>query len=174
MATRGDVTGAGGGRAGDSDGVSGGLLVVGRRCRRIPTPGVLPVRGGHLGIVLAALFLVAGMGIAPRPGSVVRVFAITVGYTAFVALIDGLTGANYMYLRRPPGGWTLLRILGPWPRYLVSATGAGLVLLTLLDAPFRPGRHAAAAGRELGAGKIPAAKPADETGHHRPGEARPR
>jgi hypothetical integral membrane protein (TIGR02206 family) len=70
---------------------------------------------GHLGIVLAALFLVAGMGIAPRRGSVVRVFAITVGYTAFVGLIDALTGANYMYLGRPPGGWTLLRILGPWP-----------------------------------------------------------
>jgi len=91
---------------------------------------------GHLGIVLAAVFLVVGLGITPRRGAVLRVFAITVGYTAFVGLIDGLTGANYMFLRSPPGEWTLLRLLGPWPWYIASAAGVALVLLVLLDAPF--------------------------------------
>jgi len=95
---------------------------------------------GHVGIVLAALFLVVGMRLAPRPGAVPRVFAITAAYTAFVGLIDGVTGANYMFLRRPPGEWTLLRLLGPWPWYVVSAAGVALVLLTLLDLPFRRGR----------------------------------
>ena len=96
---------------------------------------------GHLGIVLAAVFLVAGMGLRPRAGSVVRVFAITAAYTALVGLVDGVTGANYMFLRRPPGEWTVLRLLGPWPWYIVSAAGVGLVLLVLLDLPFWRGRH---------------------------------
>jgi hypothetical integral membrane protein (TIGR02206 family) len=134
---------------------------------------------GHLGIVLAALFLVAGMGIHPRSGSVARVFAITAGYTAFVGLIDGLTGANYMFLRQPPGRWTLLTVMGPWPWYLVSAAAAGLVLLILLDAPFWHGRHASgasgepgAAGEEQGPAEIPPAQPVGGSTQRGPGGAR--
>jgi len=99
---------------------------------------------GHLAIVLAALFLVVGMGMAPRPGAVPRVFALTALYTALVGLVDGLTGANYMFLRAPPGEWTLLRVLGPWPWYTLSAAGVAVVLMTLLDLPFwraRPPRR---------------------------------
>ncbi len=91
---------------------------------------------GHLGIVLAAVYLVVGLRITPRPGAVLRVFAITVTYTGCVGLVDALTGANYMFLRSPPGEWTLLRVLGPWPWYMASAAGVALVLLLLLDAPF--------------------------------------
>ena len=92
--------------------------------------------GGHLGIVLAALYLVIGLRIAPRPGSVATTFVITLAYTAFVGLVDALSGANYMFLRRPPGNWTLLKLLGPWPWYIVSAAGVALVLLAVLDLPF--------------------------------------
>ena len=99
---------------------------------------------GHVGIVAAALFLVVGMRIVPRRRSVVRVFAITLGYTALVGIVDALTGANYMFLRSPPGEWTLLRLLGPWPWYVLSASGVALVLLTALDAPFWPQRRRAA------------------------------
>jgi hypothetical integral membrane protein (TIGR02206 family) len=91
---------------------------------------------GHVGIVVAALFLVVGMRIVPRRGSVIRVFSITLGYTTLVGIVDALTGANYMFLRSPPGEWTLLRVLGPWPWYVLSAAGVALVLLTALDAPF--------------------------------------
>ncbi len=91
---------------------------------------------GHVGIVVAALFLVVGMGIEPRRWAVVRVFTITLGYTAVVGIVDATTGANYMFLRSPPGEWTLLRVLGPWPWYIASAAGVALVLITLLDAPF--------------------------------------
>jgi hypothetical integral membrane protein (TIGR02206 family) len=91
---------------------------------------------GHLGIVCAALFLVIGLGMRPRPRAVPRVFAITALYTAFVGLIDGLTDANYMFLRQPPGEWTVLRLLGPWPWYTLSAAAVALGLLLLLDWPF--------------------------------------
>ena len=97
---------------------------------------------GHLGIVIAALYLVVGLRLRPRPRSVVRVFAITVGYAAFVGLFDWLTGANYMFLAAAPRSASLLSVLGPWPWYIASAAGIALVLLVVLDAPFhrRPGR----------------------------------
>ncbi len=97
---------------------------------------------GHLAIVAGALYLVIGMGLAPRRGAVPRVLGITAAYTAFVGVVDGLTGANYMFLRRPPGEWTILRILGPWPWYTVSAAGVAVVLVVLLDLPFRAARRA--------------------------------
>ncbi len=96
---------------------------------------------GHEGIVLAALLLVVGIRVVPRPGAVPRVLAITVGYTAFVGLVDAVTGANYMYLRRPPGNWTVLRLLGPWPWYIAAAAGVAAVLVLLLDSPFWAGRR---------------------------------
>jgi hypothetical integral membrane protein (TIGR02206 family) len=92
---------------------------------------------GHLAIVLAALFLVVGLRLAPRRGSVARVFAITLGYAAFVGVVDAITGGNYMFLRAVPGHASLLSVLGPWPWYIVSAAGVGIVLFLVLDAPFR-------------------------------------
>jgi hypothetical integral membrane protein (TIGR02206 family) len=91
---------------------------------------------GHLGIVYAAVFLVVGLRIRPRQGAMVRVFLITAVYTAFVGVVDWLSGANYMFLRQPPSEWTLLKVLGPWPWYVVSAAGVAVVLFTLLDMPF--------------------------------------
>ena len=85
---------------------------------------------------MAAFYLVVGLRIAPRPGSVLRTFAITLVYTAFVGLVDALSGANYMFLRTPPGNWTLLSVLGPWPWYIASAAGVALILLAALDLPF--------------------------------------
>ncbi len=91
---------------------------------------------GHAGIVVAALVLVIGMHQWPRPGSVWRVLLISVAWTAVVGAADALTGGNYMFLRRRPGEWTLLSVLGPWPWYLLSATLVALVLFSLLYAPF--------------------------------------
>jgi len=91
---------------------------------------------GHLGIVIAALFLVVGLRLKPRRGSVVRVFAITAAYTAFVGCFNLLTGSNYMYLAAIPTHGSLLSVLGPWPWYILSAAGVALVLLLILDAPF--------------------------------------
>jgi hypothetical integral membrane protein (TIGR02206 family) len=98
---------------------------------------------GHLAIVIAALFLVVGLRLHPRPGSVPRVFAITLAYTAFVGGFDWITGSNYMYLAAVPDHTSLLSVLGPWPWYICSAAGIALVLLLGLDAPFRPARQGA-------------------------------
>ena len=92
---------------------------------------------GHLGVVIAALYLVVGLRLQPRPGSVKRVFAVTAAYTAFVGWFDWLTGSNYMFLAAIPATGSLLSVLGPWPWYILSAAGVALVLFWLLDAPFR-------------------------------------
>jgi hypothetical integral membrane protein (TIGR02206 family) len=97
----------------------------------------------HAGIVCSALFLVVGQQIAPRPRAVPRVFAITICYTAFVGIIDATTGGDYMFLRQEPANWTLLRVMGPWPWYLVTATFVAILLFSLLDAPFWRRRRAA-------------------------------
>ena len=92
---------------------------------------------GHVGIVLAAVYLGAGLRLAPRRGSVTRVFAITAGYTAAVGVVDAVTGGDYMYLAHRPAHASLLSALGPWPWYIASAAVIALVLFWLLDLPFR-------------------------------------
>jgi len=123
---------------------------------------------GHAAIVLAALFLVVGMGHHPRPKAGPRVLGITVVYTALVGIVDGLFGADYMFLRQPPPEWTLLRLLGPWPWYTVSALGVAIVLVTVLDAPFWAERRAATAAaadrtRQTATPAPATARPAPET-----------
>jgi hypothetical integral membrane protein (TIGR02206 family) len=93
----------------------------------------------HGAIVGAALFLVVGLKITPRPWAVVRVYALTVGLLAIDALANLLTDGNYMYLRQTPGVKSVLNLMGPWPWYIVGAAILALVLFTLLDLPFRIG-----------------------------------
>jgi hypothetical integral membrane protein (TIGR02206 family) len=96
----------------------------------------------HGAIVVAAVFLVVGLRIVPTRGAVLRAAALTAAYAAAVGLVDLATGADYLYLRRPPAAHTMFDLLGPWPWYLAAATAVGLGLFTLLDLPFRAGRRA--------------------------------
>ena len=93
----------------------------------------------HSGAVVAAVVLVIGRRIRPRPGAVRRAFAATVAVAAAAAVANVLTGGNYMWLREKPDEGSLLDVLGPWPWYIVSAAALALALFTLLAAPFR--RH---------------------------------
>src|SRR2546422_948572 len=55
---------------------------------------------------------------------------------AAIAIVDLVTGGNYMYLRRVPAGGSLLSLMGPWPWYIAAGVLVALVVLALLDAPF--------------------------------------
>ncbi|MHB8191458.1 MAG: YwaF family protein [Ferrimicrobium sp.] len=96
---------------------------------------------GHLAVVAAALYLVIGLQITPRPGAMFKVFGVTVGYTVAVGVVDWVTDADYMFLRHRPHTWSLLSILGPWPWYLFIAAFVAFVFFLLLDAPFWARRH---------------------------------
>ncbi len=87
-------------------------------------------------VILAALFLVIGLRLQPRPGAVRRIFLLTLAFAVVIGLIDLATGGNYMYLRVPPS-LSLLSLMGPWPWYIVTGTVLTLVVLAVLDAPFR-------------------------------------
>jgi hypothetical integral membrane protein (TIGR02206 family) len=91
----------------------------------------------HVGIVTAAGYLVWSLRRYPRPHAVPRIFAITLGYSAIVALADWATGGNYMYLARLPAHVSLLSALGPWPWYIAGAAAVGLAMFVALDLPFR-------------------------------------
>jgi hypothetical integral membrane protein (TIGR02206 family) len=91
---------------------------------------------GHTLIIVAALFLVVGMRIQPRKGSVLRTSLITYIYVAVVGLVDALIQANYMFLRRAPHQWTLLRLMGPYPWYLVTGVVIVPLFFSLLYSPF--------------------------------------
>ena len=86
----------------------------------------------HVGAIVAASFLVFGCHLYPRPGSVWKVFAITLAWTAVVAAGDLITGGNYMYLRSKPAHHSLLSLMGPWPWYVVGGTALGLALLLVV------------------------------------------
>ena len=101
----------------------------------------------HGGVVGAALILVVGLRLYPRPMAVARVGAITVAYAAVVGLIDWLTQSNYMYLRFKPPGGSLLDLLGSWPVYILAAAAVGVILFAVLDAPFRIGSRDRSAQR---------------------------
>ncbi|HEX5780589.1 MAG TPA: TIGR02206 family membrane protein [Solirubrobacteraceae bacterium] len=91
----------------------------------------------HSGAVVAAVMLVIGCGITPRPGAVKRAFVATLVVAAAAAIGNLLTGGNYMWLREKPEAGSLLDYLGPWPWYIGSAALLALLLFALLDAPYR-------------------------------------
>jgi len=91
-------------------------------------------------VILAALFLVFGLALQPRPDAVRRIFVLTVVFAIVVGLVDLATGGNYMYLRQVPASGSLLDLMGPWPWYIATGALLTLVVLAILNAPFRLSR----------------------------------
>jgi hypothetical integral membrane protein (TIGR02206 family) len=102
----------------------------------------------HVGAVVAACWLVFGLGLYPTPGAVRRVYLATLAWTAVAALGDIATGGNYMYLRDKPVHNTLLSVLGPWPWYIVASAGIAFVMLLALSAIARGTRRLDPRARE--------------------------
>jgi hypothetical integral membrane protein (TIGR02206 family) len=91
----------------------------------------------HCGVIIAALFLVCGLGYVPGKGAVTRAFQATLAYAAAVGVFDLATRANYFNLAgKPPRGTTPLDLFAPWPWYIIEAAVFALLAFGLLALPF--------------------------------------
>lgn len=90
----------------------------------------------HGGVVAAALHLVWIRGHRPRPWSIARMTLATAAYGAVVGLFNWVFGTNFGFLCSKPGNASMMDHLGPWPWYILSLLGMGVVFYTLLDIPF--------------------------------------
>jgi hypothetical integral membrane protein (TIGR02206 family) len=88
----------------------------------------------HVGAVVAALLLVFGLRLYPRPGAPWRVFAATLVVAAVAAVADLVTGGNYMYLREKPEHSSLLSVMSPWPWYIAETAVLAIAMLWALQA----------------------------------------
>ena len=93
--------------------------------------------GLHGLVIVAAVALVFGLHLAPRPGAAWRMLAITAGWAAFVGVVNLALGTNFMYLRHKPSVATPLDWMGPWPVYIAAGAVLAYVLFQLLALPFR-------------------------------------
>jgi hypothetical integral membrane protein (TIGR02206 family) len=93
----------------------------------------------HAAIPGAALFLVVGLRIYPRPWAAVRVFAFSVGLLLFDAFANLITDGNYLFLRTVPPGNNVLDLFGTWPWYIVGGAVLAAIVFAALDLPFRLG-----------------------------------
>jgi hypothetical integral membrane protein (TIGR02206 family) len=88
----------------------------------------------HVGVIVAAVFLVYGCRVYPRAGAAWRVFAATLAFAAVAGAADAITDGNYMYLRAKPAHASLLSVMSPWPWYIVETAALGLAMLLALEA----------------------------------------
>ena len=101
-----------------------------------PSPRFFSFFLTHGAIVIAALHVVCGMGITPRPGALWRMLVCILTYAGSVAVIDGLLGVNYGFVCEKPPTASLMDQLGPWPWYVFAMVGLATVFFAILDLPF--------------------------------------
>jgi hypothetical integral membrane protein (TIGR02206 family) len=87
----------------------------------------------HIGSVVAACLLVFGCRLYPRHGAIWRVYVLTLVFALLSGTGDVITGGNYMYLRSKPIHNSLLKVMGPWPVYILSGAVVGLVMFLVLN-----------------------------------------
>lgn len=90
----------------------------------------------HSLAVLAILYGIFGFGFRPTLRSVKRVLIFLGTYTAFIAGVNLLLDANYLFLRQKPEGASVLDFFGPWPVYVIVLIALAIGLCFLCYLPF--------------------------------------
>lgn len=90
----------------------------------------------HGSIILAVLYMTWVHGLRPQLKSVWKVFGITNFYLVVIAGFNLLVGGNYLFICEKPIGGSLLDFLGPWPWYILSLEGVGLVSFLIYYLPW--------------------------------------
>ncbi len=98
----------------------------------------------HSGVVIAAVYVVVGLRLFPRPNAVWRMFGWTQVYVAVafaanlaVGRVDSIDG-NYAFLMHKPvhADNPLLNALGPYPWYILGLEAVSLAFFFVLNLPF--------------------------------------
>ena len=91
---------------------------------------------GHGGIVGCVLYLVFGMQFRPVWQSMVRAFLSLLAYGLASGVFNLIFDTNYGYTRAKPASGSLMDALGPWPWYILSLIGVGVLSFLILYLPW--------------------------------------
>jgi hypothetical integral membrane protein (TIGR02206 family) len=81
-------------------------------------------------------------GYRPTLRSLGKTFAVTNIYAAAIAVVNRLTGGNYLFLSRKPESASIIDFLGPWPWYILSLEAVLIAACLLFYLPFTVKRYA--------------------------------
>ncbi|MBN1640097.1 MAG: TIGR02206 family membrane protein [Anaerolineae bacterium] len=90
----------------------------------------------HGAIVTASVYMTFVVGYRPKFRSIWKTFLITNAYAVAIGLFNWAVDGNYLFLCHKPETPSLLDVLGPWPWYILSLQGVGLIFFFVLYAPF--------------------------------------
>lgn len=90
----------------------------------------------HGAILVAVFYMTVVEGFRPAWKSLPRVILIANLYWVFCAWVNSRIGSNYLYTQGKLPTPSLLDVLGPYPWYLLSMEGLGILLCLLLYLPF--------------------------------------
>jgi hypothetical integral membrane protein (TIGR02206 family) len=102
-----------------------------------PHPMAITFFTAHTIEIIGLLYAVIVLKMRPHWDSIPRVFVRTLLLAAVIFPLNFLhPDMNYMFLKHPPLGGSLIDLLGPWPWYLLSLMGVALVLFVLAYLPY--------------------------------------
>jgi hypothetical integral membrane protein (TIGR02206 family) len=90
----------------------------------------------HTLIMAGPIYLTVVEGFRPYWRSIPRIFLGANIYMLCVGIINWLLGSNYMFIAHKPATASLIDVLGPWPWYILSLEGVGLVVCVIIYLPF--------------------------------------
>lgn len=91
---------------------------------------------GHGLIIVACVYMTFIEGFRPTWKSLFKVFIVTNIYMGIIGLLNWIVGSNYLFICQKPANPTIFDFLGPWPWYILSMEGAGIILMLVFYSPF--------------------------------------
>lgn len=102
-----------------------------------PHPMAITFFTAHTIEILGVLYAVIILKMRPHWDSIPRVFWKTLVLALIVFPLNFLhPDMNYMFLKHPPLGGSLIDFLGPWPWYLLSLLAVALLLFLIAYSPY--------------------------------------
>ena len=87
-------------------------------------------------IIMGVIYATIVFEFRPTLLSVAKAVGAAIVLMIFIALIDYLLDANYMYLFEKPVQNTMMDFMGPWPWYILSLIVIGTLIMFLCYLPF--------------------------------------